>query len=77
MISGGSVTGNGFSTSTLFNWLSQEQCTLPDLPYDVAGQSLTSAFGVPLFCGGSFPATGSSRKACYKFNVNTKGWDQV
>ena len=77
LMSGGYANGIGYNTSTLFNWLTHEQCRFPDLPYVVSGQSLTAAFGVPVFCGGSIPGYGMERTACYKFNATTRGWDQV
>jgi hypothetical protein len=68
---GGYANKRGFPNATLFNWLSREQCQLPDLPYDVSGLSLTPAFGVPIFCGGSIPGAGKNRKTCYKLNMST------
>ena len=74
LITGG-YNGNGMSNSTLFNWITKEQCSLPSAPYALMGHSLTSKFGVPIFCSG---ALGSGvLDSCYKFNTTNKGWDQV
>ena len=77
MLLGGYVNGTGNNFVNLFNWLTLETCSLPDLPYIVSGIATTTGFGPPLFCGGTIPGTPMNRKTCYKFNTSTKGWTLV
>ena len=63
---------------TLFNWITLETCSLPNLPYDVGGPAVTTGFGLPMFCGGRLtPGSSPARKTCYKFNPGNKRWIQV
>ena len=78
MITGGFSPTKTSNAVTLYNWMTTEQCSLPNLPYNVSAHSMTSSFGVPIFCGGGIPPPSyAGRDTCFKFNMTTKGWDPV
>jgi hypothetical protein len=56
----------------LFNWRTNQQCQLPDLPVGVYGHVAAFMEGVPVFC-----EAGTIRRSCYKMDKTTKKWVSV
>ncbi len=56
----------------LFNWRTNQQCQLPDLPVGVYGHVAAFMEGVPVFC-----EAGTTRRSCYKMDKTTQKWVSV
>ncbi len=61
----------------LFNWKTQKQCRLENLPYPVGGHTGVVLNGIPIYCGGQKNNQTLYSKNCYKFNMEDKDWTEV
>ncbi len=77
LIIGGHRNKDFLSEVELFNWKTQKQCFLKDLPFAVGGHSGAVLNEIPIFCGGQKRNNILFSKDCYKYNKESKNWTQV
>ncbi len=69
LIIGGAGSPN---TVELYNWHTNQQCQLPNLPVAVFGHVAAFMEGVPVFC-----EAGVNQRACYKMDKSSNKWVSV
>ena len=77
MIIGGNDGTALLNTVELYNWKTKQQCMLRErLPSPISETSGIVLDGVPIFCGG-YGKDNEIQKACYKFDPQTRAWENV
>ena len=77
MIIGGYKGGSLLDTVELFNWKTNQSCSLPQkLPIVISEHSGTVLNGIPIVCGGYGPEN-ELQSSCFQLDKETKTWKNV